>query len=218
MIDWSWVADHLGVLAFRVLQHLELTAIAVGAGFVISFGLAIWSVRRRAVYPPIAALAGILYTIPSLAMFAALISVTGFSVLTAEIPLILYTLVILIRNIVAGFDGVPAEVVEAARGMGYTSWGRLWRVELPLAVPLIIAGLRLASVSTIGLVTITGVISDSFGGLGYFILTGYHLQFATEIYVGAVPSILLAVAVDVAFVRLQARLTPWAATRGVAAG
>ena len=132
-----------------------LTTIAVGIGFLISFGLAIVAVRRRRTYGPILALSDVLYTIPSLALFAALISVTGISLLTVVIPLVMYTLVIFVRNIAAGFDSVSADVLEAADGLGYTSGQRLWRVEVPLAVPLIVAGVRLAAVSTIGLVTVT---------------------------------------------------------------
>jgi len=214
VIDWAWLVEHLGAVGYRTVQHVYLAAIAVGIGFAISFGLALLSVRHRAFYPPINALSGILYTIPSLALFAALISITGFSVLTAEVPLVMYTLVILVRNIVAGFDGVPPDVREAADGMGHTGRQRLLRVEIPLAIPLVIAGLRLASVSTIGLVTITGTISDAFGGLGYFILDGYHRgSFPTEMYAGAIPSILLALAADALFVRAGRRMTPWARAR-----
>lgn len=210
MIDWGWMADHLDELAFRTLQHLYLTAIAVIAGFAISFVLAVWSVRRRAVYPPIAALAGVLYTIPSLALFAALVPVTGLrSIVTAEFPLVAYTLLIFIRNIVSGFDAVPRDVLEAADGMGYTPRRRLWLVELPLALPLVIAGIRLATVSTIGLVTITGILGDGLGGLGFFIFEAYRHTFLTETLFGAVPLMLLAVVADVVLVRVQRRLTPW---------
>jgi osmoprotectant transport system permease protein len=210
VIDWGWMADHLGELAFRTLQHLSLTAIAVVAGFAISFVLAVWSVRRRAVYPPIAALAGVLYTIPSLALFAALVPVTGLrSIVTAEFPLVAYTLLIFIRNIVSGFDAVPRDVLEAADGMGYTPRRRLWLVELPLALPLVIAGIRLATVSTIGLVTITGILGDGLGGLGFFIFEAYRHSFLTETLFGAVPLMLLAVVADVILVRVQRRLTPW---------
>ena len=210
IIDWAWIGDHLDELAFRTLQHLYLTAIAVVVGFAISFALAVWSIRRRAVYPPIAALAGILYTIPSLALFAALVPVTGLrSIVTAEFPLVAYTLLIFLRNIVSGFDAVPGEVLEAADGMGYTSRRRLWSVELPLALPLVIAGVRLATVSTIGLVTITGILGDSLGGLGFFIFEAYRRSFLTETLMGAVPLMILAVVADVVLVRLQRRLTPW---------
>jgi osmoprotectant transport system permease protein len=209
MIDWAWIADHLDELAGRTIQHLYLAAIAVAVGFVISFGLAIWSIRRRSVYGPIAAVAGFLYTIPSLALFSVLVPITGLSILTAEVPLVLYTLLIFVRNIVAGFDSVPADVLEAADGMGYTPSDRLWRVELPLALPLVVAGVRLASVSTIGLVTISGILGDRFGGLGFFIFEGYRRGFPTEIFLGGLPSILLALAADMVLVRIQRRLTPW---------
>jgi osmoprotectant transport system permease protein len=210
MIDWAWIGDHLDELAFRTLQHLYLTAIAVVTGFAISFVLAVWSIRRRSVYPPIAALAGVLYTIPSLALFAALVPVTGLrSIVTAEFPLVAYTLLIFMRNIVSGFDAVPRDVLEAADGMGYTPRRRLWLVELPLAVPLVIAGIRLATVSTIGLVTITGILGDSLGGLGFFIFEAYRRSFLTETLMGAIPLMLLAVAADVILVRVQRRLTPW---------
>jgi len=209
VIDWAWIGDHLDDIASRSIQHLQLAAIAVVVGFAISFVLAIWSVRRRSVYAPIAAIAGILYTIPSLALFGALVAITGLSILTAEVPLVLYTLLIFIRNIVAGFDSVPPEVLEAADGMGYGGARRLWQVELPLALPLVVAGVRLASVSTIGLVTITGILGDRFGGLGFFIFEGLRRGFPTEIFTGALPSVLLAVGVDLLLVSVQRRLTPW---------
>jgi len=214
--DVQWVLDHLDDLVSRAQQHLYLAAIAVTAGFVISFVLAVVAVRWRRSYGPIIAASDILYTIPSLAFFVALIAVTGITTLTVEIPLILYTLLILVRNIVAGFDSVPADVLEAADGMGYARQKRLRSVEVPLAIPLIIAGLRLATVSTIGLVTVSAIVGDTFGGLGHFILEGWNRDFPVEIYFGAVPLILLAVTLDVLFVRLQRRLTPW--TRASARG
>lgn len=217
-MDWAWMAAHLDDLAGRLVQHLYLAAISVAIGFAISFLLAIWSVRRRRVYGPIAAIAGILYTIPSLALFAALVPITGLSLATAVTPLVLYTILIFVRNIVAGFDAVPADALEAADGMGYTRAQRLWRVELPLAVPLMMAGLRVATVSTIGLVTISGAIGDRFGGLGFFIFEGYRRGFPTEIVFGAIPSMLLAVAADLALVALQRRATPWAAARDESEG
>jgi osmoprotectant transport system permease protein len=210
VLDFGWMADHLDELLYRTIQHIWLAGIAVGIGFVISFALAVLAVRRRATYGPILAVSDILYTIPSLALFAALVSVTGITLLTVEIPLVMYTLVIFVRNIAAGFDNIPADVIEAANGLGYTGRQRLWRVEVPLAVPLIVAGLRLATVSTLALVTVTSILGDSFGGLGFFILEGYHRSFPTELYFGAVPSILLALAADLLLARLERRLTPWA--------
>jgi len=215
VIDWGWVGDHLGAMLSRTVQHLELAAIAVAFGFAISFGLALLVISYRRTYPLVSGIAGILYTIPSLAVFAALVSITGLSIYTAEIPLIAYTLVILVRSIVAGFDSVPRDVLEAADGMGYDRRERFRRIVLPLSVPLMVAGLRLASVSSIGLVTISATLGASFGGLGFFIFEGYHREFPTEILVGAVPSIVLAIVVDIAFVRVQRRLTPWAPEQAV---
>lgn len=207
MIEWGWIADHVGAIAGRLGQHIELTVIALAVGYAISLALAIVSVWVRPVRPLIMGVAGVVFTIPSLALFSALVPFIGLSLLTVEVPLVLYTLVIYVRNIVAGLNSVPPDVIEAADGMGYTRSGRLIRVELPLAVPLMFAGLRLASVSTIGLVTISGILGDSFGGLGFFIFE--RPTFATEILVGAVGSIALAISVDILLGRLQRRLTPW---------
>ena len=207
MIEWGWIADHVGAIAGRLGQHIELTVIALAVGYAISLALAIVSVWVRPVRPLIMGVAGVVFTIPSLALFSALVPFIGLSLLTVEVPLVLYTLVIYVRNIVAGLNSVPPDVIEAADGMGYTRSGRLIRVELPLAVPLMIAGLRLASVSTIGLVTISGILGDSFGGLGFFIFE--RPTFATEILVGAVGSIALAISVDILLGRLERRLTPW---------
>ncbi len=218
MIDWPWMADHLDELAFRLVQHFFLAAIAVGVGFVISLAAATWVARRRRLRGLLVGTSSVLYTIPSLALFAALVPVTGLSVLTAEIPLVLYTLLIFVRNFLAGLDSVAPEVLEAADAMGYSPRGRLVRVELPLALPLIVGGLRLASVSTIGLVTVSGILGDRFGGLGFFIFEGYRRVFATEIWFGGIPAILLAVAVDLVLLRVQRRLTPWAASEAVATG
>jgi len=216
VIDWGWIGSHLDAIAGRAIQHLYLSAVAVAVGFAISFGLAVWSIRRRAVYGPIVGLAGILYTIPSLALFPILVPITGLSDLTAEVPLVLYSLLIFVRNIVAGFDGVPSEILEAANGIGYTRRARFWQVEIPLAIPLIVAGVRLASVSTIGLVTITGILGDRFGGLGFFIFEGWRHGFPTEIFAGGLASILLAVLIDRLLVVVQRRLTPWSRADRVA--
>ena len=192
MIDWAWVGDHLDELVGRTLQHLGFTLAALAVGFAISFALSLWAIRRRRAYAPITAIAGILYTIPSLALFSALVPITGLSILTALVPLVLYTILIFVRNIVAGFDAVPVDVEEAADGMGYTRRQRLRGVDMPLALPLIVAGVRVASVSTIGLVTVTGALGDRFGGLGFFIFEGYRRSFPTEILFGAVPAMILA--------------------------
>ena len=215
LFRWDWFFAHLDQIGGRIEQHLYLTALAVGIGFVLSFALAALAVRRRRLYPPITVAATAVYTIPSFALFAALVAITGLSILTAEIPLVLYTLILFLPNMVAGFDSVPPDVLDAADGMGYTRGQRWRRVELPLAVPLIVAGLRLATVSTIGLVTVSAILGDKFGGLGYYILDGYQRHFTTEIIVGGLFSIGLAVLADLGFVLLRRALTPWASARAL---
>lgn len=214
-IRWDWLADHVDDVWGYTVEHIWLSAIAVAVGFAIAFAFSLLIVRIPRAYGPITAATGILYTIPSLALFAILVPITGFTVLTAEIALVSYTLLILIRNIVAGLATVPAEVREAADGMGYARWHRLWRVELPLAVPVIIGGLRIATVTTIGLVTVSALIGQ--GGLGRLIEDGLRRFFPTMYVTGAVLSVLLAVLADAAFVWLQRRSTPWTRARTEAA-
>jgi osmoprotectant transport system permease protein len=156
----------------------------------------------------ITSLANVLYTIPSLALFAFLIPITHLGFVTAEIGLVSYTLVILVRNIIAAIDGVPDAVKEAADGMGFTGLRRFFAVDLRLATPTIVAGLRIASVSTVGLVTITGLVGE--GGFGSFIFDGIQRNFKTPIVIGVIGSVALAVALDVAFVVVERFLTPWA--------
>jgi osmoprotectant transport system permease protein len=205
----DWVLDHLDTLAQRIGEHMLVTVIAVAVGFVISFALALAVRRYPRIYGPILAISGILYAIPSIALFVLFIPITGLSLLTAEIALVSYTLVILVRNIVTGLRGVPPEVIEAARGMGYTDRQRLWRVELPVAMPIIVAGLRIATVTTIGLVTIATLIG--MGGLGYLIVNiGVQRRFPTATITGVVIVVLLSTAVDLGLQVLQRRLTPWA--------
>jgi osmoprotectant transport system permease protein len=208
LIRWDWIASHFDEFAFRLGEHVELTVIAVGVGFVIAFVLSLVILRAPRTEPPITWITGTLYTIPSLALFALLIPFTGLTIVTAEIGLVSYTLLILIRNIVRGIRGVPADVREAAVGMGYAPREVLWRIELPLAVAVIIAGVRLATISTIGLVTVTAIIGQ--GGFGYLILTGMQRGFfTTEMIAGAFLSVALAIVADTLLVLLQRRLTPW---------
>jgi osmoprotectant transport system permease protein len=208
LIRWDWIASHLDEFAFRLGEHVELTVIAVGVGFVIAFALSLVILRLPRAEGPITWITGTLYTIPSLALFALLIPYTGLTILTAEIGLVGYTLLIFINNIVRGVRGVPADVREAAVGMGYTPREVLWRIELPLAAAVIIAGIRVATVSTIGLVTVTALIGQ--GGFGFLILIGLQRFFTTELIAGAVLSVALAVVADALLVLLQRRLTPWA--------
>jgi len=205
---WGWVWSHLDLIWSRTVEHLVLTGIALGIGFVISVVLSVIALRYRKTYAPITWVTGVLYSIPSLALFVMLIPITGLSVTTAEIGLVSYTLLIFIRNIVAGIDGVPQEVREAAMGMGYTRRRMLLEIELPIALPVVIAGVRIATVTTVGLVTITALIG--LGGLGQLILDGLNRLFTTPLIVGAVLSVVLALLLDFALVFLERALTPWA--------
>jgi osmoprotectant transport system permease protein len=211
LIDWHWIATHLDDLWALTVQHVWLSVIAVSVGFAISFVLSLLIVRWRGAYGPVTVVAGILYTIPSLALFAALVPITGLTIASAEIALVSYTILILVRNIVTGIDGVPADAREAADGMGFTRSGRLWRVDLPLASPVIVAGLRIATVTTIGLVTVSALIGQ--GGLGQLINEGLRTSFPTKTITGAVLSVALAVIADLGFVLLLRRLTPWTRIR-----
>lgn len=210
-IRWDWIADHTDDIWAHTVEHLVLTGIAIGLGFVLAMGLSILAVRFRAAYTPITWFTGILYTIPSIALFALLVPYTGLTVTTAEVGLVSYTLLILVRNIVAGINGVPEEAREAARGMGYRRWRMLWEIELPLALPVVVAGLRIATVTIVGLVTVTAIIGQ--GGLGALILDGLRRFFNTPILVGSVGSVALAVLLDLVLVGAGHVLTPWSRRR-----
>jgi osmoprotectant transport system permease protein len=213
VLDFEWVFGHLGQIGERIVQHLQLTILPLILGIVISLALAVWAVRQPRLYPPITVITGLLYTIPSLAAFAVLRPITGLTLVTAIIPLTTYTLLILFRSFASGFTSVPAEILEAAEGMGYTRRQRLFRVELPLAIPLMIAGIRLASVTTIGLATVVAVLGDAFGGLGQLITEGIQSFFPTKYLLGALLSVVLAIGADILFVRFERLVTPWAHAR-----
>jgi osmoprotectant transport system permease protein len=208
----DWVLDNLDMLAERTAEHVVLTLIAVGFGILIAAPITLLIHRRRRLVAPTLGFAGALYAIPSLALFGLLIPVTGIGLLTAEIALVSYTLLILVRNGLAGLDGVQPDVVEAATGVGHTANQQLWRVQLPLATPIILAGVRIATVTTIGLVAVTALIGQ--GGLGFvIIIIGINRFFPTAIVVGVALSVLLAVIADRGLVLLERTLTPWAHAR-----
>jgi osmoprotectant transport system permease protein len=213
LIDVEWIVTNLDDIWQRAIDHVILTVLAVSIGLVLSFGLALAVRRWRRLQGPVLGLSGTLYSIPSLALFSLLIPFTGVqSILTAEIALVSYTILILVRNIIAGLDGVPREVIEAADGMGFGSWQRLWRVELPIALPVIVAGIRIATVTTVGLVTVTALIGLQ--NLGSLIVNiGLSRFFFTATLVGSAGAVVLAVAADVGFTQLQRALTPWARSR-----
>jgi osmoprotectant transport system permease protein len=208
----DWVRDNWDpVLQPALVQHVELTLIAVGVGFAISLAAALAAHRLRFVERPFAWASAVIYTIPSLALFQLLVPITGLTITTVEIALVGYTLLILFRNILAGLRSVPPEVLEAARGMGLTPGQTLWRIELPLAVPAIVAGLRVAVVSTIALATVAAFVVSK--GLGGPILGALRLDFKTEIIAAGVLAVGLAILADVLLVLAQRAVTPWAASR-----
>jgi osmoprotectant transport system permease protein len=209
---WNWVQDNWeDVLWPAVRQHIELTAIAVVIGFAIAFALALLAHRHRVFETPITVTTGVLYTIPSLALFQILVgfSFLGLNRLTVEIALVSYTLLILFRNTLAGLRGVPAEVREAAEGMGLTRRQVLTRVELPLALPAIVAGLRIATVTVISLATVAAFIDDE--GLGSPIFRAIQSNvFKTELFAAGGLAVALALLADAVLVLAQRLVTPWA--------
>jgi osmoprotectant transport system permease protein len=207
---WQWIGDHVHLILTQTGQHVELTVIAVVIGLAISLPLSILAYQRAWLYPPITWLTGLMYTIPSIALFVLLIPLTHLSITTVEIGLVSYTLLILIRNIVVGLRGVPEDVKEAAVGMGLTRRQLVWKVELPMALPAIMAGIRVATVSTIGLVTVGFIVGK--GGLGELIIEGLNRFYTPEVVVGAVMSIALALVADALLLLVLRVLTPW--TRG----
>ena len=209
-VRWSWVGDHTEEITEALRQHIQLTVTSVAIGFAISLVLALVAVRWRWTYEPLAGFCSVLYAIPSLALFAVLVAIPffGLGYRTSLVALVSYTLLILLRNNVTGLDGVPAAVREASDGMGYERWRRLARVDLPLATPSIVAGLRIATVTTVGLVTVTSLVGE--GGFGSLINDGLSRNFPTPIVVGTVGSVALAIAFDLGFVLVERLLTPWA--------
>jgi osmoprotectant transport system permease protein len=206
----EWVKEHWGdILQPALVQHIELTLIAVGIGLVIAFLLALLGFRFRVFDPPLGALTDILYTIPSIALYQLLVPVTGLTVTTIEVALVSYTLFVLYRNIVAGLRAVPEEVLESARGMGLTRRQTFLRVELPLAAPAILAGIRVATVATISIATVAAFLI--YYGLGgpIFDALGQPDIFRTELVAAGGLAILLALAADGLLALLQRVLTPW---------
>jgi osmoprotectant transport system permease protein len=206
----GWLHQHWGdTLQPALVQHVELSLIAVGIGFVLAAALALLGLRYRLLDPPIGLFADFLYTIPSLALFQLLVPITGLTVTTVEIALVSYTLLILYRNMISGLRAVPAETLEAARGSGLTRTQIFLRVELPLALPTIVAGLRIATVSTVSIATVAAFVIPK--GLGHPIFIALNQDiFKTEILAAGVLVIGLALFADLLLVLVQRVLTPWA--------
>ena len=211
--DWSYVVDNWDIIVGYLGEHVRLTVSAVVLGALLALPLALLARRTRFLSGPVLGLSTVIYTIPSLAMFSFLAPLTGpVSATTVLVGLVLYSLVILVRNFLAGLVGVPADVREAAKGMGYGPARLFWRVDLPLALPAFMAGLRIATVSTVALTTV-GVITGH-GGLGQLIVGGFNANFyRAEIVTGALGCVLLALIADVLLAGLERLLTPWARVR-----
>jgi osmoprotectant transport system permease protein len=207
--SWRYVQENGSRILEALQQHSTLTAEAVALAAVVALPLAVLAYWFRPLTGPILALSGVLYTIPSLALLSFVAPLVGTTKVTSVlIALVLYALLVIVRNTLAGLTQVPAEVREAAQGMGYGRFGRLWRVELPLALPGIITGLRLATVSTVALVTVGALIGK--GGLGELILGGFRNNFfRAEIMTGTVLCVGLALLLDLLLAGLGRVLTPW---------
>jgi osmoprotectant transport system permease protein len=205
----GWIVDNFGRYTDPLLQHVYLTVISLAIGFSISFGLALLAHRRRWLVAPITQITGVLYTLPSLAVFFLLLPITGRGNTTAIIALVAYSLLIIFRNIITGLDNVPAETKDAGRGMGLTERQLLWRVELPLALPEILAGLRIAATTTVGLATLAFFAGA--GGLGERIFE--DIVFKSNVVTAGALAVLLAGALDVAILLVQRAITPWTRAR-----
>jgi osmoprotectant transport system permease protein len=212
-VNWDWLQRNGDLLAEQSIQHVRITFIALAIGIAVAFPVALVGYRWRRSYPPILALTQVLYTIPSLALFVLLLTIVGLNEWPVIIGLAIYSLVILVRNVVEGLRAVPESVRDAATAMGYGDTRRLLTVELPLAVPAIFAGLRVASVSTISMVSVGALIGT--GGLGQLFIEGFQIDNPIEIWAGIVLTVVLAFIVDLALVGSQRILTPWVKARAV---
>jgi osmoprotectant transport system permease protein len=207
---WDWAKENIDRYGTPTVQHLEIVVISVLVGFIIAFALALIAHRTRWLQPPLLTATGVLYTIPSIAFFFLLLPVTGFGRDTAIIVLSAYTLQIIYRNTMLGLNNVPASAKDAARGMGFTERQILWKVELPLAVPEIIAGLRVATASTIAIATLVVLISA--GGLGTE-MYGSNFNFPTAILIAVAIIALMVLVFDLLFLTAQRLMTPWRKAR-----
>ncbi|MFF5426636.1 MULTISPECIES: ABC transporter permease [unclassified Streptomyces] len=206
----DYLSSRSEILADAVVQHLRLTGASLALGVAVAVPLALLARRRRWAAGPVLGVTTVLYTIPALAMFSLLLPVFGLSASLVVAGLVLYSLTLLVRNLLAGLDAVPDDIRGAARGLGYGPTRLLLAVELPLALPAAMAGLRIAAVSTVSLVTIGAIVGH--GGLGNLIYSGMNTYFKAQVLTASVLCVLLAVAADLLLLGAQRLLTPW--TRG----
>ena len=205
----DWIVDNLDRYRDPLIDHVYLTVVSLAIGFAIAFGLALLAHRRRWLVGPITNVTGVLYTIPSIAAFLLLLPLTGRGKTTAIIALVAYSLLIIFRNVIAGLDNVPDDARDAGRGMGLTDRQLLWRVELPLALPEILAGVRIASTTIVGLATLAFFANA--GGLGEQIFA--DITFKSNVVVAGGLAVLLAAVLDGIFLLFQRAVTPWTRAR-----
>jgi osmoprotectant transport system permease protein len=205
----DWIADNFDRYVDPFFEHVYLTVVSLGIGFAISFSLALLAHRQRWLVGPITQVTGILYTLPSLAVFFLLLPITGRGKTTAIVALVAYTLLIIFRNVMTGLDNVPGETKDAGRGMGLTDRQLLWRVELPLALPEILAGLRIAATTTVGLATLAFFAGA--GGLGAQIFA--DINFKSNVVAAGGLAVALAAALDALILLVQRAITPWTRAR-----
>jgi osmoprotectant transport system permease protein len=207
-LDWEWLSRNSDTVRADLVEHVQITFAALALSLLVAIPVGLAAYRWGRTYPLVLGLAQVLYTIPSLALFVLLINLVGLGQLPVILGLTVYALVILVRNLVEALRAVPSEVIGAASAMGYRQTARLFAVELPLAVPAIIAGLRVAAVSTISLVSVGAVIGT--GGLGQLFIHGFQIDNPIEIWAGIVATVLLALTVDLLLVAFGRACTPWA--------
>lgn len=210
-ICWQYVTSRSQELTDATVQHIWITVVSVAIGLVVAFPLALLARRGRMFAGPVLGLTTVLYTVPSLAMFSLLLPWFGLSAALVITGLVLYSLTILVRNIMAGLAAVPEDAREAARGMGYGPGRLLWEVELPLALPAVLAGVRIATVSTVALTTVGSIVGK--GGLGNLIQDALPTLFKAQVLTASVLCVLLAVVADLLLLGVQRLLTPWTRIR-----
>ena len=208
-MSWDWLTTNAGDIADDLLVHVQITVAALTLGVLLAIPIGAVAYRWPGVYPPVRAFTGALYTVPALALFVLLVNLVGLGTTPVVLALALYSLVILVAIVVEGLRAVPRDVVEAATAMGYRPVPRLLQVELPLAVPTLVAGMRAATVSTISLVSLGALIGT--GGLGQLFIHGFQVDNPVEIWAGLVTIIALAVVADLLVVAGGRALAPWSA-------
>jgi osmoprotectant transport system permease protein len=207
MIDWSWIRDNWRQIVGFLIDHIQLVMLGMSLGTVLASAMVLLALWRPALARSLIYISGILYTVPSLALFILLMPFTGLTKTTSVIGLSLYSLLIILQNVLVGIANAPQDILEEARALGYTRVQRFFGVELPLAVPSLLAGLRTTAVTLVGLVTVTAVIGQ--GGLGQLFVTGLTLSFTTPVVVSLALTVVLALSVDFVFYAIDKVLVPW---------